>query len=314
MLICITVSGVCTLRPSTIHTHDKAKQNTSSSATASTTPSGAAVGPEAEDEAEDEHHDRRGGVAGGVGHEHPDEHRRAPDGQRAEPVEDRPSGVRVEGHAVYIVIITTVFTRIPGSRSCRYSLRRAGQRAAEQVGEQQHEHDREGRHVEQLHGHVLDLEHGPPGEGERRRPAADGVGGPVARRPPSEGGLGDGRLRRLRWAVTSCRCPPRSVSVCVSSAGWPVRARNTSSRLGWPRRTRRPRCRRRPARRAPVGVARCRRRWPRAPRDRTRGAPASPSARRAAARRRPAARVAQPHAQRARRRPTPSARCACPRR
>ena len=66
---------------------------------------------------------------------------------------------------------------MPGSRNCRYSLGRAGQRAAEQVREHQRQHDRERGHVEQLLGHVLDLQHRPPAERQRRRPGRSAAAG-----------------------------------------------------------------------------------------------------------------------------------------
>ncbi len=103
--------------------------------------------------------------------------------------------------------------------------RRARERAAEDVGEQQREHDRHHGHVEQLERHVLDLEHGAPGErrdgGQRPRPAGAvpacastwWVRSPV------------GRARRWSWlGLLGLR----------ASAGRPVSARNTSSRLGFP--------------------------------------------------------------------------------
>ena len=49
---------------------------------------------------------------------------------------------------------------------------RSGDRAAEHVGEHQHEHHRRDRHVEELLGYVLDLQHPSPPEGHRRRRGA----------------------------------------------------------------------------------------------------------------------------------------------
>ena len=117
---------------------------------------------------------------------------------------------------------------------------RAGQRAAEQVRVQQREHDRERRHVEQLHRDVLDLEHRPPAERQRRRQRAtvgDGrraVASALAQRVLGDDGVGDGDA--------SCRV------LLVSSVG---RRRDGRSGRGTPRRgwagrgrTRRRRCRR----------------------------------------------------------------------
>ena len=52
MLICMTDSGVCSCRPSAVHTHDRLNENTSSSATASDHADRPAVGPEAQGEPE----------------------------------------------------------------------------------------------------------------------------------------------------------------------------------------------------------------------------------------------------------------------
>ena len=124
-------------------------------------------------------------------------------------------------------------TRMPGSRNCRYSCGRAGQRAAEQVREHQHQHDRERGHVEELLGDVLDLQHRPPAEGQRGGDAALGRG-------PARVATAERRTLERRSSVRRRRCSmvvlmrrPPSV-VAPPSAGWPVRARNTSSRLGWP--------------------------------------------------------------------------------
>src|SRR4029450_9498947 len=101
----------------------------------------------------------------------------------------------------------------------------------EEEREDEREHDRERGHVEQLHGDVADLAHGPPREREGGGPPAGprraGVGG---ERCPQRGGvdrpLEGGADIRGGHAASS------SSSAC-GSAGWPVRDRNTSSRLGW---------------------------------------------------------------------------------
>ena len=85
--------------------------------------------------------------------------------------------------------------------NCRYSLGRARDGAAEQVGEHQQEQHRRDRHVEQLLGHVLDLEHAAPAEGQARRDSALGRGGRSRRASSAvRCRLGAGRLRRVaRW-------------------------------------------------------------------------------------------------------------------
>ena len=61
---------------------------------------------------------------------------------------------------------------MPGQDVVEVLAGRSGDRAAEQVGEHQDEHHRRDRHVEQLLGDVLDLEHPAPAEGERGRQRA----------------------------------------------------------------------------------------------------------------------------------------------
>src|SRR5690606_6880952 len=109
----------------------------------------------------------------------------------------------------------------------------AGERAAEQVREHQREDDRRHRDVEQLLGHVLDLEQRAPrvgeGRGDGRRPV-----GPVLER--------DGGAQRVRLGRAQVRGgggggdghQATSSIVSSSSMGWPGGARNTASRLGCP--------------------------------------------------------------------------------
>ena len=131
---------------------------------------------------------------------------------------------------------------MPGSRNCRYSLGRAGQRAAEQVREHQHEHDREHGHVEQLLGHVLDLEQRPPAEGRATRRARR------ARRPRSAASQDGRAARRARCGG----CVVGGGRSCGTPVGSSVsRRRGGRSGPGTPRpgwagrgRSRRRRCRR----------------------------------------------------------------------
>ena len=106
---------------------------------------------------------------------------------------------------------------MPGRRYCEVVARRAGDRAAEQVGEHQQEQDRRDRHVDQLLGDVLDLQHA---RASRTSAAAASAAG--ARRARRRGERGVQRARssampragRLGWSAW-CSCgllllaPPR---------------------------------------------------------------------------------------------------------
>ena len=74
--------------------------------------------------------------------------------------------------------------------------------AAEQVGEHQDEHHGRDRHVEQLLGDVLDLEHPAPAEGQRRGERAR-PRGPRARRPAPCAGRRSRRCWRRSGRLTS---------------------------------------------------------------------------------------------------------------
>ena len=191
----------------------------------------AGLGVEAEDHAE--HDDHRAGdeVADAVAQQRADERRRAPDRQRADAVHDAAGEVRVERDA-----------RVHGREQHGHHERAredvlqvlvggAGDRAAEDVREHQDEHHRGDGHVQQLLGDVLDLQHPAPGEGHRGRERARRAPG-AASRPSAL------RIASSRWTTSSCVVvmppPPRARLVVGPAAVWPVRARNTSSRLGWP--------------------------------------------------------------------------------
>ena len=229
----ITAFGVRSSSPSVVKTHERPNAKTSTSASAAThararPPSGRKPRIRPSDD------DHRAGeeVADAVAEQRADQRRRPPDRQRAEAVDDALGQVGVQRDA-----------RVDGREQDRHDedaragvvqvlAGRAGDRAAEQVREHQHEHDRRDGHVEQLLGHVLDLQHRAPAERQRRRQRAGGRGG-ARRSRRAAWRHGDACRRRRRRALTlhARLRPPVSVS---SSAGWPVRARNTSSRLGWP--------------------------------------------------------------------------------
>src|SRR5262249_10190375 len=108
----------------------------------------------------------------------------------------------------------------PGQREGKVVVRRAGDRPAEDVREQQHEYDRLDAEVDQLERVVLDLHQAAPGQAERllyRAHATDS-------------------LRRLAHATDSLRKLAHAALLSSSGlpAGWarcPVRVRKTSSRL-----------------------------------------------------------------------------------
>ena len=92
-----------------------------------------------------------------------------------------------------------------------YSSGGPGQRPAEEVREHQHHHDREDRHVEELLGHVLDLQHGPPAEGQRRRQrarAGAAAPGRPAGRPGSPRPVRRARRPRVSAVVGAVLMPP----------------------------------------------------------------------------------------------------------
>jgi hypothetical protein len=99
--------------------------------------------------------------------------------------------------------------------------------AAEQVREHHGEQDRDEDRVGELLRHVFDLQQGSPGEGERSRQRGwarwTRPGGQRITQDVAGGRLRDkagGHAEVSWWSLISAGCP--------------VRARNTSSRLGWP--------------------------------------------------------------------------------
>ena len=109
---------------------------------------------------------------------------------------------------------------MPGQEELEVLAGRAGDRAAEQVGEHQQEQHRRDRHVEQLLGDVLDLQHPAPAEGQARRQrarraaaraAARARASAVGRRPASA-------LARSS-AGAQCRAPRSPSSVLGRVAG-----------------------------------------------------------------------------------------------
>ena len=108
-----------------------------------------------------------------------------------------------------------------GQRELQVLARGAGDRPAEDVREEQHEHHRLDAQVEQLHRVVLDLHQAAPGQGERCAAAR--------RRGPSR------RAGASGAAVTVAAVMPDPFQFDVGrpscSARWPVRERKTSSRL-----------------------------------------------------------------------------------
>ena len=97
--------------------------------------------------------------------------------------------------------------------------RRDRDRAAEDEGEQQHEHHRLDGDVHQHLGHPLDVDQVAPGD--RQRLAEQAGAARIS-----------GRSSVACIGSSSWSSAPRPRSSVGSSARWPVRCRNTSSRLG----------------------------------------------------------------------------------
>ena len=135
---------------------------------------------------------------------------------------------------VYIVIIETVITRMPGSSCCRYSRgepasappNRYVNSSANMIGNAVTSNSCIGTCL------ILSIARQPKvtDAASARRARRAGCGSTSAERS-----VASARTRVSVMVVPviggSCGTPPR----WSSSAGWPVRARNTSSRLGWPR-------------------------------------------------------------------------------
>ena len=183
-------------------------------------------------------------VADAVAEQGADERRGPPDRQRAEPVDDAAGQVGVQRDARVDRREDDAHRQHPGHQVVEVVAGRARDRPAEEVGEHEDEHDRRDRHVEQLLGDVPDLQHPAPAEGDRRREATGRRRLRRRARPPCGRRRVGGGRRSGRGAIreSSDRGCSRGLSLLVglssdslwSSAAWPVSARKTSSRLGWP--------------------------------------------------------------------------------
>ncbi|HEX5296709.1 MAG TPA: hypothetical protein VFW50_06960 [Streptosporangiaceae bacterium] len=135
----ITAFGARRISPSVIQAHDRAEPDDE--------PSGQQVPPDVADQrAEDRCW--------------------PPDGRGPEPVEYPGGEVRVEGDAAVDGDEHDGERERAGQQELQVTMRRAGQRTAEQVGEQQREQHRDAGDVAQLFRYVPDLEQGPPRERE----------------------------------------------------------------------------------------------------------------------------------------------------
>ena len=133
----------------------------------------------------------------------------------------------------YIVTKNMFMHDDAGQRELQVLAGRAGDRAAEHVREQQHEHDRLDAEVAQLPRVVPDLDERAPGQRQRLPQPLDRG---HARRCPAAGPA----PAECCWCAARCRrrsCRhPFIVALVVGFFGrWPVRVRKTSSRLA-PRR------------------------------------------------------------------------------
>src|SRR5262245_47123204 len=187
---------------------------------------GAAVGPVADDDAEAYHDGGGEQVAAGVAEQAAEHERAAPDGQGAEAVEHACGHVLGEAGAAVHGDSGDAHNQRAGQEGREVVAGRAADGAAEDVGEQDGEHDRDGDYVRELLGFVLDLEHGPPPEGgrggERSGTAGRPAGGEQAVEAVSlrhgRADCGDGGAHEfVSWWSTA-----------AGLAGWPVRARNAS--------------------------------------------------------------------------------------
>ena len=234
------------------------------------------------------------------------ERRGPPDRQGAEAVDDAPGHVRVQRDAGVDRREEHRHDQDAGQDELQVRARRPGDRPAEHVREHQREQHRRHRHVDQLLGNVLDLQHRPPAERQRGGEEAG------ARRPRLE----ESALRSATSALVSGRCGcvrrcscglliPSSAGVAGQREEHLVQARLPEREVGDARR------RRATAPRRPAPPGRRPRTRPTAPPGRPRGgrrrARAPARARpRAAGRDRAGARAARPS------RRTPSAGPACP--
>ena len=127
-----------------------------------------------------------------------------------------------------------------GQQRLDVRARRASQRPAEHVREQQREHDRRDGHVEELKRHVLDLQHRAPGQRRDRRQRRDGPG--LDAREQRAAAAGDRAWTHDAASVVAPALAPLPLplplpaapvaSSPASPAPCPVNAKNTSSRLG----------------------------------------------------------------------------------
>jgi hypothetical protein len=220
----ITVIGVLTKSPITRNTQPMPNPAANRSPNPASNARHPRLGPVAEQQADAQDDAARDGVAQDVAHHQPREGGERPDGERAEAVEQPLLEVGAEPHARIHRVEDHRLDEDAGQEELEVFAGAARQRAAEHEGEEQREHDGRHHEVEELLGHVLELENRAPAEdqrvGQRRgaRRAADlrQRGGPGRRHRAPKGHLGHARAS--------------------SACGRPVRAKNTSSRLGWPRR------------------------------------------------------------------------------
>ena len=171
------------------------------------------------------HHDADAGVDQ-AGDAAPDQDRGRVDRQRPHPVDDALVDVGGEADRDDERRERDRLAHDPGQQPLAVAAvdARDRDRAAEDEREQQHEHHRLDGDVQQHLGHPLDVDQVAPDD--RQRLARAGAVAPDLRALDARGRRGRGAPRRsrvqLRWIVVGS----------ASSARWPVRCRNTSSRLG----------------------------------------------------------------------------------
>ena len=114
-------------------------------------------------------------------------------------------------------------------RGTRGSCCRHADRAAEHVGEQQHEHQRLDRDVEQLLGDLADVLHVATGVDQGVDSQTCSEAGRVVAASGPTGGSGSARASAASMRVVACRWRYGSSSVSLSASGRAVSERKTSS-------------------------------------------------------------------------------------
>jgi predicted ATPase len=176
--------------------------------------------PEAEDHAEPEGDGDHDDVPHHVAHDRAGQRCPAGDRQAAEPVEHPGRDVVVQHQAGAEGAEDHRHDQDPGHRRLEVLVRAAGDRAAEDVGEQHQEHDRLEAQAEQVLAVGPDLQHAAPGQRERVPQPGDRAEPPGRDGAGREDGVGDGGhdwlLLPVREKKTSSRLALRRANSASS--------------------------------------------------------------------------------------------------